>query len=351
MPELADYRLYKRKRLKNSDDENIFLDVPVLYEARFKCMAEQAQESFIYIDNSIASSRKVHTKRVTNNQDSSQYIDVERIDEWHVRTIQEQAQERTFVLTNTDPPPIQPDGSNNPAHEKTHCVRYFKDNDSDSDTWADFELIDELKIKCIQEQAQEWIYYLKHPPIGPAIDDPDVPYTVTLGYCDESLELIEGGQDIDPPYRFDPFRNCINISWFSEQTTTLRPCTPFDGDYIDFGSTGGTYMVLLPVGPSNTVKEFWYLPLSDGLTPWPYGDFGEALSQVTMMAAESDFGCDCGKWWYLGPAPGVLNPNVAIFGKCMPCPPADPCLYNERVPHPDGWEPPEEWYTQHEFPA
>lgn len=191
MAELAEYRLYKRKRIKNPADETMFVDIPVLYEARFKSMAQQAQEFFVYFDNSGNSSRKVHTRRVLNNLQPSQYVDVERIDEWNIKTMQEQAQEATFVLSNNDPPPTQPDGTNNPSHEQTHVVRFYKDNDPGSDIWVDVELIDCLKIKCIQEMAQEYEWYTKHPELGNAVENPGVIYAVTVGYCDPSLELVE----------------------------------------------------------------------------------------------------------------------------------------------------------------
>ncbi|HET7375825.1 MAG TPA: hypothetical protein VFK30_03895, partial [Anaerolineae bacterium] len=151
MAELAEYRVYKRKRITNPADESQFVDVPVLYEARFKLMADQAQEFYVYFDNSENSSREVHVQRIINNMDDSMYLDVERIDEWNVKLMADQAQELTFVMSNVDPPPMQPDGSNNPAHEQTHVVRYYKDNDTESDIWIDVELIDELKIKCMAE--------------------------------------------------------------------------------------------------------------------------------------------------------------------------------------------------------
>lgn len=187
MAETAEYRVYKRKRIKNPDDESMYVDIPVMYEARFKLMQDQAQEHYLYIDNSENSSRKVHTKRVENNEDGSMYVDVERIDEWNVKTVQEQGQEATFVMTNNDPPPIQPDGTNNPSHEKTHVVRFFQDNDSESENWVDVELIDELKIKCVQEQGQDYIWYMKHPELGDPVSDSGVSYEVTKGECDPGL--------------------------------------------------------------------------------------------------------------------------------------------------------------------
>lgn len=191
MAELAEYRIYKRKRIKNPNDESMYVDIPVIYEARFKSMVDQAQEFFVYFDNSENSSRKVHTKRVYNNQDSSQYVDAERIEEFNIKIMQEQAQESVFVMNNNDPPPMQPDGSNNPSHEKTHVVRFYKENDPQNEIWVDIEMIDQLKINCMQEQAQEYIWFMKHPEIGSVVSDPNVSYEVTIGYCDPSLELAQ----------------------------------------------------------------------------------------------------------------------------------------------------------------
>lgn len=189
MAELAEYRVYKRKRITNPADESMYVDIPVMYEARFKLMQDQAQEFYVYFDNSENSSRMVHTKRIMNNQNDMMYVDVERIDEFNIKTMQEQAQESTFVMNNNDPPPRQPDGSNNPAHEMTHVVRYYQDNDPQSENWVDVELIDELKIKCMAEQAQEYIWYMKHPELGDTVSNSGVSYDVTVGNCDPDLEL------------------------------------------------------------------------------------------------------------------------------------------------------------------
>lgn len=315
MAELADGRVYKRKRLKDSTDENTYLDIPVIYEAKFKSMVDQAQEFFVYFDNSINSSRKVHTKRVTNNKDSSQYIDVERIDEWNIKITQEQAQESIFVMTNTDPPPIQPDGSNHPAHQKVHYVRFFKDNDANSDVWCDIELIDELKIKCMAEQAQEYTWFMKHPELGDIVDDPDAAYPLTKGYCDPGLELASAEGGIDPPYRTDPFQNIININWFAEETTSI-PCH-FDGNYGGFGPTTGV---------SEDVLGWTVIDLQGHFVRW--GTEAEALA--SLEAIPESLG-DQGQnfFWYIGPA------QYGVGYALMTKPTSDPgCAGDHRVSPP-----------------
>lgn len=237
MAELADGRVYKRKRIKDPTDENNYIDIPVLYEAKFKTIQEQAQETFLYFNNSSTSSRKTHIKRVTNNQDASQYIDVERIDEWTVKTMAEQAQERTFVLRNTDPPPRQPDGSNNPAHEKTHIVRYYGGNvGGENSPWVDVELIDELKISCAAEQYQEWHLVLRHPELNEQVVDQTVPYSVTAGFCDPSFPLAQTEINFDPPYRLDIFQNIINCNFVSEPPTGASVATLWCKSQYPFSS-------------------------------------------------------------------------------------------------------------------
>lgn len=195
LSELGDLRLYKRKRIIIGDSDE-YVDIPVLYEAHLKTMAEQAQEYVFYIDNSEQSSRTFHVRRIANQSDSSRYVDCERIEQWFIKNMAEQAQEYAFVLANNDPPPltIREDGTADTSvmHEQVHYVRYFFDNDAESDTYIDLELIDQIKIKDATSQAQEWIYYLRHPSLGEIIDDPSVPYIVTAGYCDPSLELVAG---------------------------------------------------------------------------------------------------------------------------------------------------------------
>lgn len=273
MVETADGRVYKRKRIKDPTDENNYIDIPVLYEARFKTMQEQAQESFLYFNNSSTSSRKTHIKRVTNNQDALQYVDVERIDEWYSKTTAEQAQEKTFILRNTDPPPMQPDGTNNPAHEQTHIVRYYPGNvGGENRPWVDVELIDSLKIIDASSQYQEWIWYLKHPELGDQVNDSTVAYFVTQGFCDSSLELAPAEANFDPPYRLDVFQNIINCNWISEAPTASVEAILWCHSVYPFGYlhhldySGGNYHVhsfyafylQLPGDPAPTLGSINY---------------------------------------------------------------------------------------------
>ncbi len=226
-------RLYKRKRLKNPNDENQYIDIPVIYKATFKTMAEQAQERAWYIRNDTdGGTRKVRVQTVKNPNDTSQQINVERIESLLTKTVTEQAQEHQWYIKNDEPPPatwVEGEGLvDNPSHEKKHFVRYtgkkLVDGEPQDDpgTWCDVELIDVLKLKCTTEQAQEYLLYARWPDPDqqdPVVDPQDPFQPLTTATCDPELELIEGpqtddaGVEFDPPYRLDPFQNIVNIHW------------------------------------------------------------------------------------------------------------------------------------------
>lgn len=182
-------RVYKRKRIKNPNDETQYFDVPVIYEMKFRVMQEQAQDRWLYLNNSSTSSRDVRVQRVRSITDEDQYVMAERVKTFRIRDMVSQAQDIEYHLTNNDPPPIQWDGNNSPAHQKVHYVRYYKDNNENSSCYGDMELIDEIIIRDGTSQAQDWHYYLRWPELGDPIIDPDVPYIVTKGYCDPDLPL------------------------------------------------------------------------------------------------------------------------------------------------------------------
>lgn len=175
-----------RKRIKKKDDESAFVDIPVIYDCPFMSMSEQAQERVLYFNNTSKSQRKTHEKTVTNPIDQSE-VEVERVDQITIMDTVSQGQEIVYHFTNTDPPPMQPDGTNDPAHWQTHVVRYFRNNDKDTQCWIDSELIDIAKL--IDGNGQEWVYHIKNPDTGEVIDDPNVPYKVTLGFCDPDLPM------------------------------------------------------------------------------------------------------------------------------------------------------------------
>lgn len=195
------------------------VDIPVLERVPFVVAAEQYQERIMYFRNGDDANRKVHVHDVPSRTNPSDTIPVERIDRCPIITAAEQYQERNYYFKNLDPPPVQPDGSNDPQHEKVHYVRYFPQNDQNSDSWIDVELIDKCKIICAAEQYQEWMVYLKHAAAGDPIEDPEANYgPITAGFVDPSLPEIS--QAPDTPWRFDPFQNIIA---FDEAGTFTEP--------------------------------------------------------------------------------------------------------------------------------
>lgn len=205
---MAIQRKAVRKRIQLPGGD--YVDIPVLERVPFVVAQEQYQERNLYFRNGADGRRKVRVQAV-QSLDGSETIDVERIERFPVRTASEQYQERAFILKNNDPPPIQVSGSNNPAHEKVHYVRYYKDNNQSSNSWVDVELIDRLKIIDPSSQYQEWRLYIRHDQPGQIIDDSRVPYVVTLGNCDPSLPLSATEAGIDPPYRLDPLQNIVTF--------------------------------------------------------------------------------------------------------------------------------------------
>jgi hypothetical protein len=210
MTENAD-RGRKRKRIRSRFDDTIFVDIPVNYDATFVTAADQYQEGHFYFNNSSTSSRKTRVQRVQSTT-TGDYIEVERIQSFFTKTAAEQYQETEWVMANADPPPVQPDGTDTPSHEKKHVVRFFKDNDDSSQNWVDVELIDQLNATLPQDQYQEYHLFMKNADLGDVVNDPSVPYDVTKGFCDPSLDLAPTEEGFDPPYRIDPLQNIVNFS-------------------------------------------------------------------------------------------------------------------------------------------
>lgn len=237
MTEQAD-RVYMRKRIRLGAGG--FVDIPVVYQAKFRTAAEQYQDRYMYFDNSSRSSRKTHTHKVFPVSEASaggfdpdtgtDFVLVERIDSFRVKTVQEQAQESEFILSNRDPAPIQPNGSDTPSHQNKHYVRYYQFN-TPGGPYVDCELIDQLNIVCGTEQYQEYHLHVLHPTLGDPIDDATVPYKVTLGFCDPDLPLApdESLNGLDPPYRYDPLQNIINISPAASSPATFAWPFVFNG--------------------------------------------------------------------------------------------------------------------------
>lgn len=311
----AEGRVLKRKRLFCPTDSGKYVDIPVIYQASFHTAAEQYQERLFYFNNGPNSSRKVHTKRVENADNNGDYIDVERVDSFSIKAMQEQAQEYEYLIKNIDPPPKQSDGSNNPAHEAVHYIRYQGNGEG---VWAEIEAIDELRLMDAVSQYQEIRLFLKNDPPGTQAGGA---FNASLAICDASLELDESGggsTGIDPPYRYDPFQNIVNIQWGQEISTEgglwwiLKmiagwPTHGNAGDYKNWSLLGpiqdSTYSVLFPALDGTLIDPVNYYDLSDCLNlrwpakPWLH-DLLPDLTEYEAAGVNADF--------YTG---GFISPN------------------------------------------
>ena len=256
-------------------DSSLFVDIKIINQISFVDQHAYAQETTFGIDNSFRNMvRKVRVQRVENPTDLSSFIDVERVLQWNVRDQHDYAQD-TFLgmLGNAE-------GNEPPVHLKTHIKRIF--NDSDPNIWIDMQRIDEIKFRDLHNYAQDTIYTLVHPD-----DDQDNP---------SSLDTSSDGTQINPPWRFDPFQNPINVQWGRAHHAHMGPLQqwwadmlPIDrGGYLrvpSFGFEGpgtncGTYHAA-------DLNEFHYGNPNTFSPPTPpeYADFAMEAAFVALELA------------------------------------------------------------------
>ena len=223
----------KRKRVPilSGDDQydpSNYVDIPVI--AEMTIIGSSGQEfHYRFTNDSRTKLRSVRIKKVGNatgefgpevSVSTDNYVNAERIQTMafsnSVEMLNEKGQPASFnqawrtdkKFKNQDPAPKQPDGSNNPAHLQVHYVRYYRNNNLNASSWIDVELIDRMELKATN--AQEYIFKLRHPTpedyaemaalagtqdankFGqPVENDTDDPYNPILGFCDQTLELLD----------------------------------------------------------------------------------------------------------------------------------------------------------------
>ena len=136
------------------------------------------------------------------------------------------------------------------THEKTHVVKYI--NTPDDGNWIKSELIDKWKYRDAVDQAQETEFFLSNPPDNQDISGitvgTDSDGTTTTVAVDPNLPDISGsGNNVDPPWRLDPFQNLVDFSGGGIFVAA------YEGSEDDFGNVV-------------TVAAFYYS--TDGLD-WP----------------------------------------------------------------------------------
>lgn len=293
-------RVLKRKRIYSPSDDSVYVDIPITNRAVFVTAADQYQEGHFYFNNTSTSSRKTRVQQVVNPH-IIQTLAVERILSFNVKTAAEQYQETAWILTNTDPPPIQPSGEDSPSHQKKHIVRYYYNNDTSSQVWVDVEEIDELSAIVPHEQYQEYRLFMLNDSLGDPVNDPTVPYDVTVGFCDPNLPLADVEPGLDPPYRLDPLQNIVNFS--GGTIAVIRwEYHPQVGFFGGGGGIGGGALTgydfslafdgtaFLPPGwivtGAPTIGNVrWHN--SPATEPWVYTDNGETLKFECATSSES----------------------------------------------------------------
>lgn len=246
-------RTTARKRIRVGAS---FVDVPVITKISFIDPVERYQETQYTIDNSGTANREVHVDEVHGAGIS---LAVERIDKWTVLDPNDRGQETQISMDNvTGADSVPPHFS---THLKTHVVRYK--NPDDADVWIDSELIDQFTVLDPNDRGQETIVTLNNPQNDDdAQANPDDP------------EISDPFNDVDPPWRTDPFQNIIDVSAGStgivEQIFVFRRYGDSCHDAnlavaqdASSASAGGDWY---PV-----THEFWYEKVHAGQAE-PYGD-------------------------------------------------------------------------------
>lgn len=221
-------RKLKRKRLRFGGGNSDTVDIPVIDEISFVDPKSYFQEYGYRVNNTAKASREVRVQRVKAARvagggvaySEAIFIDVERIKTASFADPKTHFQEYGNRVRSDDPPPTTPenDDGGDKRHRKVHYIRYTKDGTANGKPWVDVELIDQLAAADPKTHFQESIFRLRNPAIDDLqqITDPTDPYAVNfvlrLGFCDPDLELAQDDtQQIDPPWRIDPFQNVVNI--------------------------------------------------------------------------------------------------------------------------------------------
>jgi hypothetical protein len=232
------------KRLIDPSDPNpsnptSYIDIPVIVSISFLDHNRAQGYKRTFNNSKDRNTREVHTKTVKNQSigaggkfstDDSNSVDVERIDKLTVKNDDWRA---VWGLVNQDPAPqVAPaDPAFDPkihGHEKTHVVRYNKDNvnDPSATPWVDVELIDVLKLKGAKKQrgdhTQVRHYHLDYNDPGADLNDATDPFNPTwsdIKYWENQLGagplpmIIMDTNGNPDPVRLDPFQNIVNVNW------------------------------------------------------------------------------------------------------------------------------------------
>lgn len=176
--------------------------VEVVDEISFVDPTQQYQEFRWVFDNSLDSSRETHGVTVTGSDETSK-VDVERIDVYDVLDSRENYQETRISLDNASEARFAVDyvaGADDTR--KTHDVKIYS---KDGSAWLLIRRTDEFTIKGqADEQHWETVFSLDHKDHDAGDPPPDDLVAPTTEW---------DGSEINPPHRFDPFQNIVDVSW------------------------------------------------------------------------------------------------------------------------------------------
>lgn len=193
------------RRIKNpdgsGDDSDADIIVEVIDEISFIDPTRKYQQFTWTFDNSDQSSRRVHAVTVTGSDGSSK-VQVERVDEYSVIDPTEQYQETRTTLDNASETRFSVDYVPTERDDrKTHDVKIHS---KDGSAWLLIRRTDAFTVKSkADEQFWQTVYTLDHKDAdagdpAPTLEAPNTQWDKT---------------SINPPYRFDPFQNIIDVSW------------------------------------------------------------------------------------------------------------------------------------------
>lgn len=173
------------------------VDVPLIDEIWFK---DEQDDGTIYHfifrnrktrdgEDVPADNRKVHTVEVVASGFADCKIECERIETFRAKFPQQRNQVKTYVLRNGNASYI-------PRHFKTHN---YTVGAQDGGNWIKLQRIDKLKVHDAQDDGQVKVFVLN----WKKYENVDLSSVATLGNLDDGE---------DPPYRFDPFQNPIDLA-------------------------------------------------------------------------------------------------------------------------------------------
>lgn len=281
MPVEAERKLGKKKIKTPAGD----IWVPVIIEISFTDDPDRAQEYRYTVDNNADGDRDTHvawvgtslSSNATENADRTaetpdDCIAVERIDVYRHIDPADRYWETAISFDNKTYDPNGSKSTKQPyfvSHEKTHIVTYrFKPPPPEPDpppdpkqfVGMDVELIDEFVI--VGERGQETHFYLSQNPK----DDDEANQIIK----DDTLEVTDSDNGVDPPYRTDPFQNIVKIRepltvFWAYQAESILPGPAVGGGYhfrSMFPQPGGTLpngRVMVVTG-SPTVSDVIFNP-------------------------------------------------------------------------------------------